>query len=105
MMSDERDDLYSTIDVLTRDVGNLEDQLECANSEIEELKEKVELLETDNAKMLPLARIGEWWEQVFLLKFAHECPTPRDALLGCRLRIQISLPHGDWVSWRRDGKY
>lgn len=51
-------------------------------------------------------KIGRWYEEYFSLKFMDgNLPKPQDALLGSRLRIQISIPHGDWVDWRRDGKY
>lgn len=51
-------------------------------------------------------RVGRWYEEYFALKFTEgNLPKPQDALLGSRLRIQISIPHGDWVDWRRDGKY
>lgn len=56
-----------------------------------------------------LARIGEWYEQILSLKFMDDnLPKPQDALLGSRLRVQISMPPsmgGKWVDYRRDGKY
>lgn len=51
-------------------------------------------------------RVGQWYEEYFALKFMDDnLPKPQDALLGSRLRVQISIPHGDWVDYRRDGKY
>lgn len=47
-------------------------------------------------------RIGRWYEQVLSLKFMEgNLPKMQDALLGCRLRVQIDMPHGEWEDYDR----
>ena len=51
--------------------------------------------------LIRFARIGQWYEEYFALKFMDgNLPTPQTPLYGSRLRVQIDTKEG-WEDWHR----